>query len=134
GLDASITGLPDRFSLPAARIASAATLPLTANTTSSPNFAASTKLPIRALEFAFDQSASFVGVRVPTQTLCPCFRKPAARAFATSPDPSIPTFMAPSFDVKSSTLACQLMLATGLGNASTDNRVRNYPEGSWRSR
>ncbi len=47
GFVASMTGFPVRFATPAARSAFAATLPLTARTTNSPNWAASAKLPMR---------------------------------------------------------------------------------------
>ena len=97
GLVASMTVFPARFDSPAARSASAATVPLTARTTRSANCAASAKPPTRPLGFCDAQSASLAGSRVPIITSWPCFRKPPPKTFATSPDPSTPTFMNISF-------------------------------------
>src|SRR5574340_477746 len=97
GFVASMTGFPARLAAPAERSASAATVPLTANTISSANFAASTNVPTRPLACCDAHSANLAGVRVPTMTSCPCFKNPAASAFPTSPDPRIPTFMVPPF-------------------------------------
>src|SRR5208283_3920777 len=57
------------------------------------NFAASSKPPTRPRGFFLPHSASFSGARVPIITAWSCLRKPAARVFPTSPDPTIPTFM-----------------------------------------
>src|SRR5215472_7404610 len=93
GLHASITVFPARFCAPASFSASAATLPLTASTTISPNCAASAKVPVVLPGFPADHSASLAGERLPIFTWWPCLRKPLARVFATSPDPSTPTFI-----------------------------------------
>ena len=97
GLVTSMTGLPAKFAAPARRSTSVAAVPLTASTTSSPNFAASAKLPMRPSGCFTIHSASLAGVRVPIVTSWPCLRKPPASAFATSPDPRIPIFMKFSF-------------------------------------
>jgi hypothetical protein len=70
-----------------------AAVPLTARTTTSPNFAVSEKLATPPLGFFFAQSASLSGARVPSLTSWPYLRKPAARALATSPEPRIPIFI-----------------------------------------
>ena len=68
GFVTSMTGLPDRLEAPATRSASALADPLTARTTSSPNFAASPKLPTLPFGFFPSQSFSFAGSRVPIVT------------------------------------------------------------------
>ena len=93
GLVTSITVLPARLAAPALSKALEAAVPLTASTTTSPNLAASATLPIFAFGLALAKSASFPASRVPTDTSWPCFRKPAANVFATSPDPMIPIFI-----------------------------------------
>ena len=93
GFVASMTVLPARLRAPADRSTSAAADPLTASTASSPNFAASSKLPMPAFGFWRAQSASLSGVRVAIMTSYPCFRNPPAKTLATSPEPRTPTFM-----------------------------------------
>jgi len=97
GFVTSTTVLPDRFEAPAARSASALAVPFTARTTISPVFAASAKEPTRPFGFFPVHSFSFAGSRVPIMTSWPCFRNPLASVFATSPDPSTPTFISVSF-------------------------------------
>src|ERR1051325_6601921 len=68
GLVASMTGLPARLDDPAPCSASAEAAPLTARTTTAPNWAASLKLPTRARGFSAAQAFSFAGSRVPITT------------------------------------------------------------------
>jgi len=96
GLVASITTFPTRWAAPAPRRAAAATPPFTASTTTSAAWAASAKLPTRPVGFALLHSASLAASRVPSMTLCPCFRKPVPSVCATTPDPMMPMFMRPT--------------------------------------
>ncbi len=66
GFVASINGFPAKLASPAARSASAAAVPLTASTTSSPKRAASAKPPTRAFAFPALHASSFAGSRVPS--------------------------------------------------------------------
>jgi len=93
GLQASITVLPLSAAAPACFSASSATSPATANTTTSPNVAASAKDFTEAPLFFACQSLSLAGSRVPIATSCPCFKKPAPRVCATMPEPMTPIFM-----------------------------------------
>src|SRR5579863_4709432 len=68
GLVASMTGLPARFAAPAILSTSAATVPLTASTTISPNFAASAKLATCAPLCSATKSLSLPVSRVPSAT------------------------------------------------------------------
>jgi hypothetical protein len=87
GLVASITILPVGAATPAAFTASTAPVPLTASTASSANFAASAKLTARPWDFYLPNQSTWRG------RACPCFKNPAPKVFATSPEPMIPIFM-----------------------------------------
>ena len=52
------------------------------------------EVPVRTPACVAAQSASFSGERDPDRDRWPCLRNPAARTFATSPDPRTPTFIA----------------------------------------
>ena len=98
GLVTSMTTLPARVRRPSAS-SSAGSVPdhSVASTPSSPNSAAWANVSADApWPSSSTKSASFSGVREPSLTWWPRATKPRASAWATRPEPTTPTFMAPS--------------------------------------
>src|SRR5262249_12032468 len=92
GLVVSITTLPARCGASSPTRLSAAA-PLTARTTTSPHFAASTNVPIDASPLArFVHASSLAGPREPRLAGRPCLRNPLAGGSPTTPEPRIAIF------------------------------------------
>src|SRR6188472_2299694 len=88
---ASIMILPVKFSTPASRMTSSAALPRTDNTTSSPNWAASAKVPTCAPGPAWrNHPDNFVESREPIITGWPFCRNPVASVCPAGPEPRTP--------------------------------------------
>mmetsp|Transcript_28428 Transcript_28428/g.83077 ORF Transcript_28428/g.83077 Transcript_28428/m.83077 type:complete len:211 (-) Transcript_28428:21-653(-) len=130
GFVASMTTF-DASPAPQALRHAAAAVPLTARIRTSPNSAASAKVPAETPAPSPDtHSASLVGSRELSMAGYPCLWNPAASTFATSPEPRTPTlgFVAGLWEKISNSNDIRLLVwvlqGGGVGNAELFDSVR----------